>query len=147
MLLADGRSRQPNGSCAASDQQTLYFFETQRLEQRTPRRLQHLGDRSERFPRKFGLDDLHLFRGHTRVFGVAAVKLPAQSAHRCRDDIALAKLASGRCLDHTDGLDTQDTRKLNTGRMALPGKQLGPVEPECPSRESKLRTSLVRGSG
>src|SRR5208283_1412279 len=91
----------------------------------------HLGYGSERLPRKFGLDDLHLFREHTRVFGVAAVKFPAQSAHRCRDDIALAKLASGRCLDKTDGLDTQDSRKFDTWRMALPSEQLGPVEPEC----------------
>src|SRR6516165_6980574 len=119
MLLADGRSRQPNGSCAASDQQTLSFFEAQRLEQRTPRRLQHLGDGSERFPGKFGLDDLHLFRGEARVFGVAAVKLPPQSTHRRRDRIALTKLASGRCLDDTDSLDTQDARKLDIGRMAL----------------------------
>src|SRR5580700_4530435 len=119
MLLADGRSRQPNGSCATSDQQTLPFFEAQRLEQRTPRGLQHLGDGSERFPRKFGLDDLHLLRGYACVFGVAAIKLPPQSTHRRRDDIALAKLASGRCLNDTGRLDTQDARKLYTGRMAL----------------------------
>src|SRR5579864_7489908 len=93
VLLPDGGSRQPNGSCATADQQTFTSFEAQRLEQRTPRRLQHFGDGSERFPRKFSLDNLRLLRRHAGVFGVATVKLPTQSAHRRRDDIALAKLA------------------------------------------------------
>src|SRR5467141_1850812 len=96
VAFSDGRSRQTNRGGAAANQQTLAFFKTKRLEQRAPSRLQHLRDGSKRFPGEFGLDDLHLCRGHAGEFGVAAVELPSHAAHSGRDEITLAKLASWR---------------------------------------------------
>src|SRR5712671_3704498 len=96
VAFSDGRGRQTNRGGAAADQQTLAFFETKRLEQRAPSRLQHFRDGSERFPGKFGSQYLHLCRGHASEFGVPAVELPSHAAHSGRDDIALAKLASRR---------------------------------------------------
>jgi hypothetical protein len=70
-----------------------------------------------------GLDELHLLCWHAGIFGVPAVELPPHAAHRGRDDIALAKLASWRLFHKTDRFDAQDARELDAGRMALPGKQ------------------------
>jgi len=65
---------------------------------------------TQNVPSEFGLDHLHLRRGHTGIFGVTAVELPPHSAHRGDDDFALVELPSWRFLDKADRLYAQDTR-------------------------------------
>src|SRR5271170_2571005 len=117
--LGDRCGRQSYRSCATANQQPLALFETKRLEQRSPCRLEHLWKSAERLPRKFCLDDLHLGCGHAGELGVPAVELPPHAAHRSSDDIAFAELAARRLLYQTDRLNAEDAGKFNAWRMPL----------------------------
>jgi hypothetical protein len=113
-LLAMAAAASPTEVVPPRIRRRSLFFETKRLEEGAPRRLQHLRDCAERFPGKAGLDDLHLRHGHAGILRIATVELPPHAAHRGRYDVSFLKLISRRFLDQTDGLD--ENSGYNFGR-------------------------------
>ena len=73
---------------------------------------------------------LHLRCRHARILGISAVILPAHSTHRRCNSCAFFKLVARRRLDKTNGFNAQNSRKWNTRRVTLTGKELRSVQTE-----------------
>ncbi len=128
--LVFGR-RETDGCGSSAHKQTVTGFKLQRLEKRAVRRLQHLRNRANDGPVQVGFKGLCVRSLDTGVLCVPAIEIAPHTAHGCRHFLALLELAARTFGNNSGGLDAQNARELDTGRMALPGEHLGTVEPEC----------------
>ena len=131
VVLRDRRRRETDGCGSSAHKQTVTGFELQRLEKRAVRRLQHLRHRANDGPVQVRLKALCVRSLDARVLCVSAIEVAAHTAHCCRHFLALLELAARAFGNDSGGLDAQNARELDAGRMALPGEHLGTVEPEC----------------
>ena len=107
------RRGQSDRGRSATDKERLPGFDFERGMERSPRRLDHLGQGAERCPVERGVQRLHLSCGNGGELGVTAVEAPAHAPHRRGHDLAASKLAAGRLLDDAHGFDAEDARELN----------------------------------
>lgn len=130
LFLRQYRGRDPDRRRATTDQNGLPRLDVQSCVKGSVGRLQHLRQCSERGPVKRGL---HRYDGTGRnhcVLGIAAVELPAHTAHH-RDHLLPGRELLTRCEIHRAGrLDPRDDREAGVRGKPGPEVVLGPVQPE-----------------